>query len=190
MQYLDLLPCVDFYWPQPKVVEYEFIRDPGGDPVIREWTPDVGVRLRDRRTFLVEIKERPDAESVSNRARWPSIEAALDKDGCYHAFLLSDFLQKKPLADNLRLIQQYVAPPFDPIQIGLLQQSLNTDAEITVGHVVEILPAHGLTHDDFFSLVLYRHLYVDLTEEVDISSPVMIPSRAPQMPKWSTLNAA
>jgi hypothetical protein len=190
MQYLDLLPCVDIYWPQVEPVEYEFRSSAAAHVVIREWTPDIGVRLRDGRTFFVEIKERRDAESAANRARWPFIEASLDKDGLYHAFLLSDFLQKKPLADNLRLIQQYVAPPFDQIKIGLLQQALNADTEVTVGDVVEMLPAYDFSPGDFFSLVLYRHLYVDLTEEVGMSSRVLIPSRAPQVPKWSTLNAA
>jgi hypothetical protein len=189
MQYLDLLPCVDVYWPQTKPVEYQFRDSPAVEPVIRRWTPDLRVRLRDRRNFFVEVKERPDAERPANRARWPWIEAALEMDGYHHAFLLADFIQDKPLADNLRRIQQYVAPPFDPVQIGLLQQAMNTEADVTVQDAIELLPRHGFTHDEFFSLVLYRHLYVDLTEEIDMSSKVLIPSRAPRMPKWSALSA-
>jgi hypothetical protein len=189
MRYLDVLPCVDCYWPQAKTIYYEFPGDEFDERILRKYTPDLGVRLVDGRMFWVEVKVRSDAESPKNRMRWFWFGPAVERDGQHHTFLLSDFLDKEPLAKNLRLIQQYIAPPFDPEQVDLLKMSVARNPTTPIEAVLRMLPQYGFKDEDLMSLVLYRHLYVDLTEEVTLSSTVLLPTRAPRSPQWSLLNA-
>lgn len=184
MQWLDLPPFVRAYWPQPLTFLYEMDGD------LRPYTPDVGVVLSDGRAYMVEVKTKVDAEGDDNRRRWPRIAEALRQDGYGLAFLLDDMLQARPLANHLRAIQRFKGAAFDPLRIWNLQTKLDRDNPWPVSELLPIMADEGFTRDEFFSLVLYRHLYIDLRRSITDSSDVWIPSRAPRTPIWGLYNAA
>jgi len=184
MQWLDLAHQTKVYWPQPGTFLYEM------DGELRRYTPDIGVELHDGRGLMVEVKTRKDAEREENRLRWPLISETLARDGYGLAFLLDERLEAQPFGNYLRLLQQFRGAQFDPIQVGDLQNRLDNARPWTVAEVLPVMASRGFAQDQLFPLILYRHLGINLMEEVTERSRVWIPSRAPTFPIWGIRNAA
>lgn len=183
MQWIDLQPCVDAMWAQPRTFDYEM----GGEP--RRYTPDIGVKLSDGRSFMVEVKPWEHVENEENRRRWHYLAPELKRNGFGLAFLVDRVLQAEPLSDHLRAIQRFKGPVFDQRRIWELQTKLDREDPWTIEEVLPVLAAYDFAEDEFFCLVLNRHLYVNLTKQLSGESHVWIPSRAPRMRIWAEYNA-
>ena len=184
IQWLDLQPCVRALWAQPDTFHYELKGKK------RRYTPDIGVKLDSGETFMVEVKPWDHLTSKKGRRLWRHIGPVLKKRGLQLAFLVDKALQAEPLTNHLRAIQRFRGPTFDHRQIWELQTSLDRDSPWTLDEILPVLTKHGFAEDQFFGLVLNRHLFVNLTKRLVGSSHVWIPSRAPRIKIWAEYHAS
>jgi len=184
MQWFDLQPIVSKLWPQPRTFEYEI------DGETRQYTPDIGLILSDGSWHMIEVKPRAYAELEENRRRWPCIASALRGRKIGFAFLYEDFLKSVPLCDHLRAMQRFRVDAFSSLRVFALLNDLDARQSSTIQDVLPVLQDHGFESDDLFALVSQRHLYVDLTKPLSMTSRVWNACRAPLPAIWEDYHAA
>jgi hypothetical protein len=75
---------------------------------------------------------------------------------------------QRPLTNHLRAIQRFKGSIFKPLRIWSLQSKLDQNRAWTIAELLPVLGDNGFTRSEFFSLVLNRHLCVDLRRPIGL----------------------
>lgn len=156
MMLLDLVPSVARFSSQSERIPYDF--------GIREclYTPDIRAELASGRPLYIEVKPLAYYRLVENAERTIAINAAIRTMGASFRILSDKCLSVEPRKGNVEWLQIYRAIEPDPKTHHMIRLFLSQVGVSTVGELSRLCPDRSLGNETVMSLVLRRHLLIDL----------------------------
>lgn len=160
LRLIDLTPGVVGFQAQPRTFQYWM----GG--VRHEYTPDVALTVADGRQTMVEIKMEADAQDASNQARWPAIRARLAEERLGFRIVTERYLHREPRRKNVLYLQMFRSLQPDEAMAFQITEAVDAALALPLAVLAGRFPDSVLARQTVLSLVLRRHLEIDLNAEI------------------------
>jgi len=166
LRYLDMSPQFITFKAQPR--SFGFLED--GVP--RSYCPDTGATTVSLEEVFFEVKPVEFVKQSKFATKWPLMVQAV-KDAGAKLFLITDeFLRQEPRHTTIRRLQACRSFPPDPGITYLIDRAfLDADA-IAMGDLLKVSSDRILVQHTIESLILRRHLVIDLMRPFDETSMI------------------
>lgn len=160
MLLLDVTPNVRWFGAQQGSIEYKFRTK------VCTYTPDLHVELLNGQLVLVEVKPKQFYSSAENVARARAIRKAIRRLGAGYRVVTDEYLAREPRRSNVRRLQLYRPFEPDPRTTQLIDMLFGQSQRATVSQLANLAEDPTLGRQTVMSLILRRHLTIDLNSTI------------------------
>lgn len=122
---------------------------------LRQYVPDLVLRMRDGRRIIVEVKASALAELPAWTKLEPHIRRAYEEDHDAHFRLITDrHIRRQPQLANAQIMLAHCGAPDPKAEIAVLQALDAEHGPISIRGLSEVMAQLGITYEQTFTTVM------------------------------------